>query len=77
MFFLYFVRYRPDPYPVLAFVGPPAPFPVTIHNAQLHRYIQWSDQHHYKAEEFILENFYNDRPFIAVHLRNGLDFVSW
>ncbi|GFR89134.1 GDP-fucose protein O-fucosyltransferase 1-like, partial [Elysia marginata] len=68
------VKYRPDPYPVLAFVGPPAPFPVTYHNAKLHRYVQWSDQYNMKAEEFILENLYDLRPFIAIHLRNGVDF---
>lgn len=70
------VKYRPDKYPVLAFVGPPAPFPVTSHNAKLHRFIQWSDQYKYKAEEFILEHFYSERPFIAIHLRNGRDFES-
>ena len=71
-----FPRYRPEVYPVLAFVGPPAPFPVTAHNAKLHRYIQWSDQYNIKAEELIMENFYDLRPFIAIHLRNGVDFVS-
>ncbi|KAH9505373.1 GDP-fucose protein O-fucosyltransferase 1 [Bulinus truncatus] len=66
-------KYPSKDYPVLAFVGPPAGFPVSAYNAKLHKYMKWSQQYSQLADEFILENI-PDRPFIGIHLRNGPDF---
>ncbi|GFO49557.1 GDP-fucose protein o-fucosyltransferase 1 [Plakobranchus ocellatus] len=68
------IQYRPEEYPVLAFVGPPAPFPVSVYNEKLQRYVQWSNKYNNMTEEFIAENIGEDRPFIALHMRNGVDF---
>lgn len=68
-------KYPAKVYPVLAFVGPPASFPVTQYNAKLHKYIKWSDAYDQMADDFIEKNI-PDRPFIGIHLRNGPDFEN-
>ncbi|KAK7473705.1 hypothetical protein BaRGS_00035032 [Batillaria attramentaria] len=68
-------RYSPDDYPVLAFVGPPAAFPVQEHHVKLHKYLKWSDKYETKAADFINDNI-PDKPFLGIHLRNGMDFKN-
>lgn len=60
---------------MLAFTGPPAAFPVQEPHVKLHKYLQWSDKMATAAHNFISHNIL-DRPFIGIHLRNGIDFVS-
>ena len=72
---LSFFRYPPSDYPVLAFTGPPAAFPVQEEHVKLHKYLRWSDSMAKKAEKFITTNVPH-RPFLGLHLRNGIDFVS-
>lgn len=59
---------------VLAFTGAPASFPVQESNRRLHRYLEWNDNVLNKAKEFISTLPYG--PFIGIHLRNGVDWVS-
>ncbi|XP_059177921.1 GDP-fucose protein O-fucosyltransferase 1-like [Physella acuta] len=66
-------KYPSKSYPVLAFVGPPASFPVTRYNAKLHKYMKWSEEYDKMARDFIAANI-PDSPFIGIHLRNGPDF---
>jgi hypothetical protein len=73
--FIYLIRYPAESYPVLAFVGPPAAFPVAQHNAKLQKYMKWSHNYSTMADDFIQQNI-PERPFIGIHLRNGPDFVS-
>ncbi|XP_055896634.1 GDP-fucose protein O-fucosyltransferase 1-like isoform X3 [Biomphalaria glabrata] len=66
-------KYPSEEYPVLAFVGPPAGFPVSAYHAKLHKYMKWSEQYSNMADIFIKDKI-PDRPFIGIHLRNGPDF---
>jgi peptide-O-fucosyltransferase len=61
----------------LAFTGTPGAFPVSEHNVDLQKYLKWSDIIENKANKFI-DHFKNDEEekFIALHMRNGIDFVS-
>jgi len=66
--------YPPSEWPVLAFVGAPASFPVQRENVQVHRYLKWSDAVNGPANAFVRDRI---RPgkFIGVHVRNGIDWV--
>ncbi|CAG5133999.1 unnamed protein product [Candidula unifasciata] len=66
-------KYPAKDYPVLAFVGPPAAFPVSQFNVKLQKYIKWSDNYSKMADDFIQQNV-PERPFLGIHLRNGPDF---
>ena len=69
-------KYPANKYPVLAFTGAPGSFPVQEKNVVLQKYLKWSDFIDEKAQHFI-DKFKNqpDEKFIAIHLRNGIDFV--
>ncbi|XP_065576183.1 GDP-fucose protein O-fucosyltransferase 1-like [Artemia franciscana] len=66
-------KYSSEDYPVLAFTGAPASFPVQEENRRLHRYLEWSDDIDQRAEEFI-RNALPKGAFIGIHLRNGPDW---
>lgn len=68
-------RYPASKYPVLAFVGAPGPFPATESSLGVQRFIRWSDKIEAKAEKFIKSKI-PERPFIGIHLRNGVDWRS-
>lgn len=67
-------KYPPSQWPVLAFVGAPASFPVQAENKELHQYLQWSDKVAQAAKRFI-KNSLRKGGFIGIHLRNGIDWV--
>ncbi|EFA03399.2 GDP-fucose protein O-fucosyltransferase 1 [Tribolium castaneum] len=67
-------RYPPATWPVLAFTGAPASFPVQLENRPLHKYLEWSDTVSQKADTFIAKTLPKG-AFIAIHLRNGIDWV--
>ena len=71
-------RFPPSKYPVLAFSGAPGAFPVLEKHVHLQQYLKWSDLIVKQADAF-LNGFKEqaDAPFIAIHLRNGQDFVRW
>nr|CAG4643796.1 EOG090X02RM [Lepidurus arcticus] len=66
--------YPPDKWPVLAFTGAPASFPVQEENRALHRYLEWSDSIMAKATDFIRSTLPKG-PFVGIHLRNGIDWT--
>ncbi|KAK3087709.1 hypothetical protein FSP39_009463 [Pinctada imbricata] len=68
-------RYPGDKWPVIAFTGAPAPFPVQPRSAVLQKYLHWSNAVESQANKFITDNF-GDQPFIGIHLRLGSDFQS-
>ena len=59
----------------MAFTGAPAAFPVIKRNAELHRYLQWSDYIDGLANKFVEETIF-EQPFIGMHMRNGADWVG-
>jgi peptide-O-fucosyltransferase len=67
-------KYKPDKWPVLAFTGAPASFPVQEENVHLQKYLKWSDAIDRKANEFI-NRLLPKGSFIGIHLRNGIDWV--
>jgi len=67
-------KYPTDQWPVLAFVGAPASFPVSVENVNLHKYLVWSDNIQKQAKNFIKSKLPRG-GFIGIHLRNGIDWV--
>lgn len=67
-------KYPADKWPVLAFVGAPATFPVQIENRALHKYLEWNNDIADKAKTFI-KTVLPVGGFIGIHLRNGVDWV--
>ncbi len=67
-------RFPPEEYPVLAFTGAPASYPVQRENVALSKYLVYNDNVVSKGEKFIKENLAHG-PYIAIHLRNGPDWV--
>uniref|UniRef100_A0A182MA77 GDP-fucose protein O-fucosyltransferase 1 n=1 Tax=Anopheles culicifacies TaxID=139723 RepID=A0A182MA77_9DIPT len=67
-------RYPGDKWPVLAFTGAPAVFPVQQENLPLHRYLRWSVKYETEAKQFIRDALPKG-AFIGIHLRNGIDWV--
>lgn len=67
-------RYPPDKWPVLAFTGAPASFPVQLENLKLQKFLEWSTAIESKAYNFIRQTLPNG-AFVGIHLRNGIDWV--
>ncbi|XP_033228618.1 GDP-fucose protein O-fucosyltransferase 1 isoform X2 [Belonocnema kinseyi] len=67
-------KYPVVSWPVLAFTGAPATFPVQLENKNLQKCLQWSDSISNKAKTFIKEKLPSG-AFIGIHLRNGIDWV--
>nr|CAG4640702.1 EOG090X02RM [Eulimnadia texana] len=66
-------KYPPEEWPVLAFTGAPASFPVQEENRMLHQYLEWSDEISQSAIEFIRTTL-PVGPYVGIHLRNGVDW---
>ena len=70
-------KYPPSRWPVIAFTGAPAPFPVRSTNLHLHEHLfNWNEEINELANNFIDRNLPKG-PFVGIHLRNGVDFVSY
>ncbi|GLV41476.1 O-fucosyltransferase 1 [Carabus blaptoides fortunei] len=67
-------KYPANKWPVVAFTGAPASFPVQLENRHLHKYLHWNDEILSKAKDFI-KNTLPKGAFVGVHLRNGIDWV--
>lgn len=67
-------RYPAVTWPVLAFTGAPASFPVQIENKQFQKCLNWNNDMLNKAKTFIKEKLPKG-AFVGIHLRNGIDWV--
>lgn len=67
-------KYPPNEWPVIAFTGAPASFPVQEENRDLQKYLIWSDHIQQQAKHFIKNNLPKG-SFIGIHLRNGIDWI--
>lgn len=67
-------KYPSKDYPVLAFTGAPASFPVQKDNVNLQKYLVWSEKIDQLANTFMKEVLPSG-GFIGIHLRNGIDWV--
>ncbi|PFX29725.1 GDP-fucose protein O-fucosyltransferase 1 [Stylophora pistillata] len=68
-------RFPESEFPVIALMGAPGAFPVHSQNRWLQKFVQWSAKVENKAKRFI-STVMNNEPFVGIHLRNGIDFVS-
>ncbi|XP_055902803.1 GDP-fucose protein O-fucosyltransferase 1 [Eupeodes corollae] len=67
-------KYNPEEWPVIAFTGAPASFPLQTENRELQKYVVWSTKYRNMAKQFIKTELPKG-AFIGVHLRNGIDWV--
>ncbi|KPI93843.1 PREDICTED: GDP-fucose protein O-fucosyltransferase 1 [Papilio xuthus] len=67
-------KYPLTDWPVLAFTGAPASFPVQEENVHLHKYLKWNQNIVNKSRAFIKNNM-SGGGFIGLHLRNGQDWI--
>lgn len=68
-------RFAVSDFPVIALMGAPGSFPIKKENTWLQKYVQWSARIENEAQKYITKVL-RDEPFLAIHLRNGIDFVS-
>ena len=68
-------KYTSAKWPVLAFTGAPASFPVQLENKNLQKCLVWNDDMIAKAKSFI-KNTLPPGAFVGIHLRNGVDWVT-
>ncbi|EZA62421.1 hypothetical protein DMN91_003426 [Ooceraea biroi] len=67
-------EHYPATWPVLAFAGAPATFPVQLENKHLQKCLVWNDDILNRAKTFIRTALPRG-AFVGVHLRNGIDWV--
>lgn len=69
-------RYPVASWPVMAFTGAPASFPVQLENKKLHACLNWNKDMQDKAKNFIKKTLPKG-AFVGIHLRNGFDWVIY
>jgi peptide-O-fucosyltransferase len=68
-------RYPPSKYPILAFRGAPASFPVQRQHRELQRHLVFSSRIQDEAHKYI-ETHFDGQKFVGLHLRNGADWAN-
>ena len=66
-------NYPPEKFPVLAFTGAPASFPVQLDNVKLQEFVVFNEFWRGLAENWVKRNLPKG-PFVGIHLRNGMDW---
>uniref|UniRef100_A0A0R3S0F4 GDP-fucose protein O-fucosyltransferase 1 n=1 Tax=Elaeophora elaphi TaxID=1147741 RepID=A0A0R3S0F4_9BILA len=67
-------KFPADRYPVLSFISAPAAFPARTGHHHLQKYLYWSKAVMTEANKYVVESL--ERPFIGIHLRNGIDWEN-
>ena len=63
-------------HPVLALTGAPASFPVSEAHLGLQSSLEWTDSWRERGESWVETNMGRGARYLALHLRNGLDWVK-
>lgn len=66
-------KYPASEWPVLAFTGAPASFPVQAENIPLQKYLVWTDEMQTKAANWVKSTLPKG-AYLGIHLRNGVDW---
>jgi len=66
--------YPPSIYPVIAFTGAPASFPVQESHVDLQKYMAWNDDWVKRSENWVNKNLPKG-TWLGIHLRNGEDWT--
>lgn len=66
-------KYPADDWPVLAFTGAPASFPVQKENIRLQKYLVWTDEMQTIATNWVKSTLPKG-AYLGIHLRNGVDW---
>lgn len=66
-------KYSADEWPVLAFTGAPASFPVQKENIALQKYLIWTEEMQTKAMDWVKSTLPKG-AYLGIHLRNGVDW---
>lgn len=66
-------KYPANEWPVLAFTGAPASFPVQEENIPLQKYLMWTKEMDSKAWNWVKSNLPRG-GYLGIHLRNGIDW---
>lgn len=67
-------KYPTSSHRVLAFVGPPSPFPAPEEAVKLQKYIKISDAIADRAAQFRKRENFLGKPYISMHIRHGSDW---
>lgn len=67
-------KYPAESWPVLAFTGAPAAFPVQKKNLELQKYLVWTAEWQEKAKNWVRANMPKG-AYIGIHMRNGVDWA--
>lgn len=67
-------KYSAEEWPVLAFTGAPAAFPVQKENIPLQKYMIWTEQMQSKATNWVKSTLPKG-AYLGIHLRNGIDWT--
>ncbi|XP_071964372.1 GDP-fucose protein O-fucosyltransferase 1-like [Antedon mediterranea] len=67
-------RFPPSEYPVIALKGAPSPYPIPSGNRFIQKYMEWAIPVQNQMNETI-QRLFKSEKFVAIHLRNGLDWV--
>lgn len=66
-------KYPAEDWPVLAFTGAPAAFPVQKENVPLQKYLVWTEEMQAKATNWVKSTLPKG-AYLGIHLRNGVDW---
>ncbi|RNA29388.1 GDP-fucose O-fucosyltransferase 1 [Brachionus plicatilis] len=69
------IQFPASKYPVLAFRGAPASYPVKKQDRPNQKYLVWSNKID-EETQYLIKKYFNEEKFVGIHLRNGIDWLN-